>query len=83
MINFSRSSFMWKAHPWKPDPHYKWPGGFVGEHGQGLSRAFYLRGALRFCATAMGPSWRNSFWAHPCRSEYTIASENLFQISQR
>ena len=34
MINFSRSSFTWQAHPWKPDPYYKWPGGFVGEHGQ-------------------------------------------------
>ena len=34
MINFPRSSFTWEAHPWKPDPYYKWPGGFVGEHGQ-------------------------------------------------
>ena len=34
MVNFPRSTFTWKAHPWKPDPHYRWSGGFVGEYGQ-------------------------------------------------
>ena len=34
MINFPRSTFTWKSHPWHPDPYYKWAGGFVGTPGQ-------------------------------------------------
>ena len=35
MIQFSPvRPLLGRAHPWKPDPYYKWPGGFVGEHGQ-------------------------------------------------
>ena len=67
MINFSRSSFTWQAHPWQPDPYYKWPGGFVGEHGQ----VYHVRFTLEARCVLRGA---------PCRSEYTIASENLFQI---
>ena len=79
MINFSRSSFMWKSHPWQPDPYYKWPGGFVGDPGQ----AYHVRfGVEARCAVRRLDSGVASeiFLGEPCRSEYTIAAENLFQI---
>ncbi len=79
MINFSRSSFTWKAHPWEPDPFYKWSGGFVGEYGQAYHVRFTLesRCVLR---DGDGAEVAELFLGAPCRSEYTIASENLFQI---
>ena len=79
MINFSRSSFTWKAHPWKPDPYYKWPGGFVGEHGQVYHVRFTLE-ARCVLRDSGGAGLAELFLGAPCRSEYTIASENLFQI---
>ena len=79
MINFPRSSFTWEAHPFEPDPHYRWPGGFVGEHGQVYHVRFTLdaRCALR---DSGGAELAELFLGAACRSEYTIASENLFQI---
>ena len=79
MINFPRSTFTWEAHPFKPDPHYRWPGGFVGEPGQVYHVRFTLeaRCALRDCG---GSELAELFLGAACRSEYTIASENLFQI---
>ena len=79
MINFFRSSFTWKAHPWKPDPYYKWPGGFVGEHGQVYHVRFTLE-ARCVLRDSGGAELAELFLGAPCRSEYTIASENLFQI---
>ena len=79
MINFPRSSFTWKAHPWKPDPYYKWPGGFVGEHGQVYHVRFTLE-ARCVLRDSGGAELAELFLGAPCRSEYTIASENLFQI---
>ena len=79
MINFPRSTFTWEAHPFKPDPHYKWPGGFVGEPSQVYHVRFTLeaRCALR---DGGGAELAELFLGAACRSEYTIASENLFQI---
>ena len=79
MINFSRSSFTWHSHPWQADPHYKWAGGFVGTAGQSYHVRFTLeaRCVLRDVA---GVELAELFLGAPCRSEYTIASENLFQI---
>ncbi len=79
MINFPRSSFTWKAHPWKPDPFYKWTGGFVGEHGQAYHVRFTLE-ARCVLRDGDGAELAELFLGAPCRSEYTIASENLFQI---
>ena len=79
MINFPRSSFTWKAHPWKPDPFYKWTGGFVGEHGQAYHVRFTLE-ARCVLRDGDGAEVAELFLGAPCRSEYTIASENLFQI---
>ena len=77
MINFPRSSFTWFSHPWEPDPHYRWTGGFVGEPGQ----AYHVRFTLEArCVLRAGGEEAELFLGAPCRSEYTIADENLFQI---
>lgn len=77
MINFPRSSFTWFSHPWEPDPHYRWTGGFVGEPGQ----AYHVRFTLEArCVLRAGDEEAELFLGAPCRSEYTIADENLFQI---
>ena len=79
MINFPRSSFTWKAHPWQADPYYKWTGGFVGEHGQAYHVRFTLESRCLLRDRA-GNELADLFMGAPCRSEYTIASENLFQV---
>jgi len=79
MVNFSRSSFTWKAHPWQPDPYYKWPGGFVGQHGQSYQVRFTLEARCLITEQKSGIS-SELFLGAPCRSEYTIARRNLFQI---
>ena len=79
MINFPRSSFTWKAHPWQADPYYKWTGGFVGEDGQAYHVRFTLESRCLLRDSA-GNELADLFMGAPCRSEYTIASENLFQV---
>jgi len=79
MIDFSRSSFTWKSHPWQPDPHYKWPGGFVGQHGQSYQVRFTLEARCLITEQSSNIS-SELFLGAPCRSEYTIARRNLFQI---
>ena len=79
MINFFRSSFTWKSHPWELDPYYKWMGGFVGEHGQ----VYHVRSTLEsrcLLRDGAGNELAELFLGAPCRSEYTIANDNLFQI---
>ena len=79
MIDFSRSTFTWKSHPWAPDPHYRWPGGFVGEPGQ----AYHVRFTLDARCAVQHPDRAEPlelFLGSPCRSEYTIARRNLFQV---
>lgn len=79
MVDFTRSSFTWHAHPWKPDPYYRWPGGFVGEHGESYHVRFTLEGRCQVTEDSSGVS-SELFLGAPCRSEYTIAKRNLFQI---
>ena len=79
MLNFPRSTFTWKGHPWEPDPYYKWPGGFVGKHGQFYHVRFNLESRCEITEEATGKS-TELFLGAPCRSEYTIAKRNLFQI---
>ena len=79
MIDFPRSTFTWKSHPWMPDPHYRWAGGFVGTPGQIYHVRFNLEAR---CAVRDETGKRSAelFLGAPCRSEYTIARRNLFQI---
>ena len=79
MINFPRSSFTWKSHPWIVDPYYKWSGGFVGEPGQIYHVRFNLEARCMVRHLASGRE-TELFLGAPCRSEYTIASSNLFQV---
>ena len=79
MIAFRRSSFHWKSRPWKPDPVYKYTGGFVGVPGQAYQVRFHLEAA---CTVESLESGRKTelYLGAPCRTEYTIARRNLFQI---
>lgn len=79
MINFFRSAFTWKEHPWKPDPSYKWKGGFVGDAGEVYHVRFNLESRCQVVEDATGNS-ADFFLGSPCRSEYTIARRNLFQV---
>ncbi len=79
MIDFSRSTFTWKNHPWQPDPHYKYAGGFVGVPGQVYHVRFNLEAACRVRDESTG-TVSEMFVGAPCRTEYTIANRNLFQV---
>lgn len=78
MINYPRSSFIWKSFPMKPDPYYKVTG-YVGEYGQihhvrvNIDATCDIRDEETGVVTEL-------FLSAPCRSEYTIVSRNLFQI---
>jgi hypothetical protein len=79
MLDFYRSSFLWKHHPWSPDEYYRYPGGFVGTPGQ----VYHVRFRLDATATIVDEQSGQQtelFIGAPCRSEYTIATRNLFQV---
>lgn len=79
MIDFERSLFTWKHRPWTRDPHYRWAGGFVGEEGQSYHVRFRLEAACEILDPGTGEVTR-LYAGAPCRSEYTIARRNMFQI---
>ena len=79
MLDFHRSLFTWKSRPWLPDEFYKYPGGFVGTPGQ----VYHVRFKLdAMCTIEDEQSGQHTelFIGAPCRTEYTIATRNLFQI---
>ena len=79
MIAFHRSSFHWRAWPRQPDPVYKYSGGFVGESGQVYQVRFHLEAG---CAVEDQDTGQRTemYLGAPCRTEYTIARRNLFQV---
>ena len=79
MIDFSRSTFTWKGHRHESHPHYRWPGGFVGEPGQVYQVRFNLVSKCEVTEEATAKS-AELFLGASCRTEYTIARRNLFQI---
>lgn len=79
MINFPRSTFTWTSHPWSPDPDYRYTGGFVGQPGQTYHVRFNLEAAVTIRDEATGRT-TDLFVSAPCRTEYTIATRNLFQV---
>jgi hypothetical protein len=79
LINFPASTFTWEGRPFAPDPHYKYPGGFVGKPGQVYHVRFNLVSKCDIRDDATGKV-TELFVSSPCRSEYTIASHNLFQV---
>jgi hypothetical protein len=79
MIDFRRSFFTWQSHPWQRDPYYRYPGGFVGEPGQAYHVRFNLEGTCTIRDERSGQE-TELFVSAPCRTEYTIAQRNLFQV---
>lgn len=79
MINFPRSTFTWKSHPWYPDPYYRYTGGFVGQPGQVYQVRFNIEASCTIQDEATGQR-SELFIGAPCRTEYTIATRNLFQV---
>ena len=80
MFNFHASSFTWESHPHEPDPFYKYTGGFVGNNGDIYQVRFNLQSACWIRNPTSGDKDLELFLGSPCRSEYTIADNNLFQI---
>ena len=78
MIDFPRSTFTWKAHPRQPDAYFRYAGGFVGRLGQVYHVRFNIEAACVVRDEASGHT-TDLFLGAPCRTEYTIASRNLFQ----
>ena len=79
MINFPKSTFTWKSKPWQGDPYYRYTGGFVGRPGQ----TYHVRFNLEALCTIRDDNTNQStemFVSAPCRTEYTIATRNLFQV---
>ena len=79
MTDFSRSLFTRKSQPWYPDRYYRYAGGFVGTPGQSYHVRFTLEAACTVEHQATGTT-AELFLGAPCRTEYTIASRNLFQV---
>jgi len=79
MINFPRSTFTWKSNPWYPDPYYRYTGGFVGQPGQSYHVRFNIEASCTIQDEATGQR-TELFVSAPCRTEYTIAKRNLFQV---
>ena len=82
MINFHASSFTWESKPHEPDLHYKYRRGMVGKVGDAYHVRFNLQSAcwIRRLEAAGDDVGTELFLGSPCRSEYTIAETNLFQI---
>ncbi len=79
MLDFPRSTFTWKAHPRQPDAHFRYAGGFVGRLGQVYHVRFNIESRCMVRDQASGHT-ADLFLGAPCRTEYTIASRNLFQV---
>ena len=79
MIDFPRSTFTWKSHPRQPDAYFRYTGGFVGQLGQVYHVRFNIEAACVVRDEASGHT-ADLFLGAPCRTEYTIAARNLFQV---
>ena len=79
MIDFPRSHFIWHAYPWAPDPYYRYSGGFVGEAGAIHHVRFNLEAQCEIRDEVSGHV-TELFVGAPCRTEYTMAERNLFQV---
>lgn len=79
MIDFRRSMFNWKSYPWYPDAFYKYTGGFVGTPGQVYQVRFNIEATCTIHDEKSGQT-TELFVGAPCRTEYTIATRNLFQV---
>lgn len=79
MIDFGRSYFTWKSKPMQRDPYYKFAGGFVGREGAVHRVRIQLEAACTLTNDKTGHK-EELFLLCPCRTEFTIVKDNLFQI---
>src|SRR6185503_7836251 len=79
MIDFGRSYFTWKSKPMRRDPYYKYAGGFVGREGA-VHRVRIQFDAVCTLTNEKSGHKEELFLLCPCRTEYTIVRDNLFQI---
>ena len=79
MINYFTSTFTWKGKNFTGDTYYKYPGGFVGNLGEKYHVRFNTQSSF-IVSDKKSKKYDEVFLGSPCRSEYTIAKDNLFQV---
>ncbi len=79
MIDFNRSFVTWTIDWAEPDPVYAYPGGFVGEPGEATTSRIQIDAACEIVDEARGTAC-TIYLTAPCRSEFIIADDNLFQV---
>ena len=79
MIDFNRSFITWTIDWAEPDPVYAYPGGFVGEPGEATTSRVQIDAACEIVDEARGETC-TLYLSAPCRSEFIIAKDNLFQV---
>lgn len=79
MIDFTRSFITWTIEWAEPDPVYAYPGGFVGEPGEATTSRLQIDAGCEIVDEARGTAC-TIYLTAPCRSEFIIADDNLFQV---
>ena len=79
MIDFSRSLITWTIDWAEPDPVYAFPGGFVGEPGEATTSRLQIDASCEIVDEARGVAC-TIYLSAPCRSEFIVADDNLFQV---
>lgn len=79
MIDFDRSFVTWTIEWAEPDPVYAFPGGFVGEPGEATTSRVQIDACFEIVDQARGTAC-TIYLTAPCRSEFIIADDNLFQV---
>ena len=78
MIDFSRSFLTWTHLPHEPDPVYKYTGGLLADPGDVICVRLKADARLEIKPDVGEPF--TCYVIAPCRAEYTIVGDNLFQI---
>ena len=79
MIDFNRSFVTWTIEWAEPDPVYAYPGGFVGEPDEATTSRLQIDAGCEIVDEARGTAC-TIYLTTPCRSEFIIADDNLFQV---
>jgi len=79
MIDFNRSFITWTIEWAEPDPVYAYAGGFVGEPGEVTTSRLQIDAGCEIVDEARGTAG-TIYLTAPCRSEFIIADDNLFQV---
>lgn len=79
MIDFDRSFVTWTIEWTEPDPVYAYAGGFVGEPGEATTSRLQIDAGCQIVDAAQGTTC-TIYLTAPCRSEFIIADDNLFQV---